>query len=1117
MPRGYLLFSYKPIPLLFKVNTFYIHNGLIFLWAKSPFTVLFLTRATAVFAYWYRYFFLTFRKTNLEMEKMRNRIPLVCFLLALLMVSPSLFSQRNRKAKAPKTTYPKALYSSVEYRSIGPHRGGRSAAVAGVPGSPNLFYFGAAGGGVWKTTDGGRTWGNISDGYFGGSIGAVSIAESDNNVIYVGGGEKTLRGNVSSGYGIWKTEDAGKTWSSAGLKNSRHVPRIRIHPTDHNIVYAAVLGNIYKSSQERGVYKSVDGGKNWKKVLFVNDNAGAVDLTFDPNNPRILYASTWRARRTPYSLSSGGDGSGLWKSSDSGATWTEISKNKGFPKDTLGIIGVTVSPKNSERVWAIVENKEKGGLYRSDDGGKTWDRINEERKLRQRAWYYTRVYADTEDEDVVYVLNVRYHKSTDGGKSFNTFNAPHGDHHDLWIAPENSQRMIIGDDGGAQISYDGGETWSTYYNQPTAQFYRVTTDNAFPYRIYVAQQDNSTIRINHRSDGNSISEADWEPTAGGESAHIAVDPSDNDVVYGGSYGGFLTRKNHKTNTVRGINVWPDNPMGYGAEGMKYRFQWNFPIIFSKHDPKKLYTFSNHVHRSTNEGQRWELLSGDLTRNDSEKLVSSGGPITQDNTGVEYYCTIFAADESPLKEGLLWVGSDDGLVHLTQDGGKTWENVTPQGLPEWSMINSVAPSAFDAGTCYIAATRYKLGDFAPYLYKTTDYGKSWTKIVDGIASEHFTRVVREDPKRQGLLYAGTETGMYVSFDQGNQWSPFQQNLPIVPITDLTIKEDNLIVATQGRGLWIVDDLTVLHQLDAGKKGENAILFRPKDSYRTKGSTTEKPSKTEGQNHPNGVVTHFYLSTLTEKDSIRLTYTNVAGDTLASFSNSAKEKNKKLALKKGGNTHVWDTRGKGAKKLKGMILWWANLSGPKAVPGEYRVHLNVNGTTLSESLKILPDPRAEVSVADMQEQYDFVGDINATVNKAHESIKAIRKINTQLDAFVKQYKDDAATAALVDKAKAMKKRFETVEKALYQTKNRSNQDPLNFPIRLTNKLGHLNSLVMLDDFPPTDQDVAVKKELCEKIEQQLKAFDDLVSGEIDTFNKEFNALGLQYLSVEEQTKK
>jgi photosystem II stability/assembly factor-like uncharacterized protein len=672
--------------------------------------------------------------------------------------------------------------------------------------------------------------------------------------------------------------------------------------------------------------------------------------------------------------------------------------------------------------------------------------------------------------------------------------------------------MIIGDDGGAQVSYDGGTTWSTYYNQPTAQFYRVTTDNAFPYRIYAAQQDNSTIRIKHRSDGNTISETDWQETAGGESAHIAVDPENNDIVYGGSYGGFLTRVNHDAGTTRAINVWPDNPMGYGAEGMKYRFQWNFPILFSKHDPNKLYTFSNHVHLSTDEGQSWKLLSPDLTRNDPDKLVSSGGPITQDNTGVEYYCTIFAANESPLKEGLLWVGSDDGLVHVSKDGGANWENVTPPALPEWSMVNSIEPSAFDEGTCYLAATRYKLGDFKPYLFKTTDYGQSWTQITNGIDAEHFTRVLREDPKRKGLLYAGTETGMYISFDDGLRWNPFQLNLPVVPITDLAVKDNNLVVATQGRSLWILDDLTVLHQLSEEKTGSAAILYTPKPAYRTKGSTLEKPSKTAGQNHPSGVVTHFYLKSLSEKDSVALTYTTINGDTLAHYKNSAKKKDEKLTIKEGGNTHVWDTRGEAAKKLDGMILWWAQLDGPKAVPGEYRVHLSVNGSTQSAPVRILPDPRAEVSVADMQKQYDFISEVNATVNKAHESIEKIRKISKQLDAFVTQYKDQQQTADLVARAKKMKEDFGNIEKALYQTKNKSNQDPLNFPIRLTNKLAHLNSLVAMDDFPPTSQDLAVKAELSGEIEKELKAFDTLVANEIKAFNKAFNELQLNYLFVE-----
>ena len=1046
---------------------------------------------------------------------MRNTLILLSAVLsiALSISTDTVNAQRKRKAKKTESIS-SDLYGSLSYRLVGPFRGGRSAAVTGVPNKPNLYYMGATGGGVWRTQDAGTTWENISDGYFGGSIGAVEVAQSDPNVIYVGGGEETVRGNVSSGYGVFKSTDAGKTWESKGLTNSRHIPRMRVHPKNENIVYAAVLGNIYKESTDRGVYKSTDGGDSWSKILYTNDMAGAVDLILDPNNPRILYAATWRIQRTPYSLSSGGEGSALWKSEDEGATWTEISTNKGFPQGTLGKMGITVSPVNSNRVWAIVEHKEKGGLYRSEDGGETWAQVNSERKLRQRAWYYTRVYADTQDENIVYVLNVRYHKSTDGGKTFQTYNAPHGDHHDLWISPENNHRMIIGDDGGAQVSNDQGENWSTYGNQPTAQFYRVTTDNAFPYRIYAAQQDNSTVRIEHRSDGYAITEDNWEPTAGGESAHIAVDPKNNDIVYGGSYGGYLTRVNHQTKTQRAINVWPDNPMGYGAEGMKYRFQWNFPIMFSKHDPNKLYTFSNHVHMSTNEGQSWELLSDDLTRNDPTKLVSSGGPITQDNTGVEYYCTIFAAGESPLKEGLMWVGSDDGLIHLTQDGGKSWNNVTPAQMPEWNMINSIEPSAFDEGTCYVAATRYKMGDFKPYLYKTTDYGQTWTEITTGIEDEHFTRVLREDPNRKGLLYAGTETGMYISFDDGANWRSFQLDLPIVPITDLTIKDENLIVATQGRSLYIIDDLSVLHQLEVADNNTDFKLFAPKDSYRTKGGGRSygNTALTAGANHPSGVVTHFYIKDMDAKDEVSLTYTK-AGDTLAHFSTKAKERNKKLSVQKGANTHNWNTRSDGAERLQGMILWAASLGGAKAVPGDYTVHLNINGTTQSQGFKILPDPRAEASVAQMQEQYDFIIGVNQTVDKAHQSIKKIRSINSKLSAFVKQYGDDENVSALVEKAKALKESFSTVEKALYQTQNRSGQDPLNFPIRLTNKLAHVNSLVGRDDFPPTAQDKAVAAELTQKINEQLEDFDALVDQEMKEFNAEFNKLELDYLAIEE----
>lgn len=1031
---------------------------------------------------------------------MNNNLLRLIFSLFFLA---TLFFQNQTYAQ----NFDEKLYGSLDYRLIGPFRGGRSAAVTGVPGKPDLYYFGAAGGGVWKTTNGGNSWENISDGYFGGSIGAVEVAKSDHNVIYVGGGEKTVRGNVSSGYGVWRSVDAGKTWEQAGLEKTRHIPRLVTHPNDYNIVYAAVLGNIYKPTEERGVYKTTDGGKNWKKILFANPQAGAVDLIMDPNNPRVLYASTWNVQRTPYSLSSGGDGSALWKSTDNGETWTEISRNKGFPADTLGIIGVTVSPANSNKVYAIVENKEKGGVYRSDNGGETWKQVNDERKLRQRAWYYTRIYADPKDEDAVYVLNVDYHKSTDGGKTFSDHVAPHGDHHDLWIAPENPGRMIIGDDGGAQVSYDGGENWTTYHNQPTAQFYRVTTDNHFPFRIYAAQQDNSTIRINHRNEGGSIGENDWEPTAGGESAHIAVDPENSDIVYGGSYDGFLTRYNHETGSVRSVSVWPDNPMGHGAEDLKYRFQWNFPIFFSPHDPDKLYTASNHLHVTTNEGQSWEVISPDLTRNDKSKQKSSGGPITQDNTSVEYYNTIFAAAESPVTPGLLWTGSDDGLIHISRDGGENWQNVSPKGMPDWMMINSIEPSKFNPAVVYVAGTRYKLGDFAPYLYKTEDYGKSWKKITNGIPAEHFTRVLREDPEKEGLLYAGTETGMYISFDDGENWKSFQQNLPVVPITDLTIKDNHLIVATQGRSLWSLDDLTLLHQLYEVNRDAENVLFQPKDAYRMSGRGKE--SLTAGTNHPGGVITYFYLKDPEDKE-VKLSYLNASNDTIRSLSTASEEN--KLEISKGANQHIWGFKGEGAEKLDDMILWWASLEAPKAVPGDYKVVLEVGEEVLTESFRILPDKNSEADVAGMQGQYDFINSVNQTVDRAHKSIKKMRNIEEQLKSFQEEYKGNGRVKPLIEKAKSLNEKISEIENALYQTQNQSRQDPLNFPIKLTNKLAHLNSLVGMDDFPPTEQDIEVKDELTEKIENQLTEFDRLLDTEVREFNEQFNALGLNYLIVE-----
>jgi photosystem II stability/assembly factor-like uncharacterized protein len=1025
-------------------------------------------------------------------------------IIGLLFLGTGTVAQRKSTSTPAKstTTYDEKLYNALEWRSIGPYRGGRSAAVTGVPGKANLFYFGATGGGVWRTTDAGNSWENISDGFFGGSIGAVAVSEWDNNVIYVGGGEKTVRGNVSYGYGMWKSVDAGKTWMHIGLKESRHIPRVRIHPKDPDIVYAAVLGDLFKSSEERGVYKSIDGGKTWKRTLFTNADAGAVDLCFDPNNPRILYASTWRIRRTPYSLESGGDGSALWKSTDGGETWTNITANSGLPKGTWGIVGVTVSPVNSNRVYAIIEN-ENGGVYRSDDAGQTWRKMNDDRNLRQRAWYYTRIYADTKDEDMVYVVNVSYHRSKDGGRTFQSFNAPHGDHHDLWIAPEDNQRMIIADDGGAQVTFDAGENWSTYNNQPTAQFYRVTTDNAFPYRIYGAQQDNSTVRIYHRTDGFAITERDWEVTAGSESGHLAPDPTDLDVVYGGNYGGLLQMRNHRTGENRNVNVWPNNPMGHGVEDMKYRFQWNFPIFFSPHNPKKLYTTSNHVHVSLNGGQSWETISPDLTLNDKSRLGPSGGPITKDNTSVEYYCTIFAAGESPYEKDFIVTGSDDGLLYATTDGGREWQNITPKGMPEWMMFNSVEFDPHTKGGIYVAGTRYKLGDYRPYLYKSKDYGKTWTKITDGIDASHFTRVLRADPKRKGLLYAGTETGMYISFDDGVSWKTFQLNLPIVPITDLTIKNDNLIAATQGRSFWLIDDLTPLHQLSDQVATSESHLFKPLASYRMGPAFSfGRAPRTAGQNHPGGVIVHYYLKDTT-KAQVSLEFLQPDGSLIKKYSTKPdlKAKEEKLALKQPGmNKFNWNMRYPDAERFDGMILWSASMNGPRALPGTYKVRLTVNGKSMEADFEILKDPRSDATEADMKAQFDFVQNVLAKVSETHTAIKKIRTAREQINRAIDPIKDQKeAMKDVLDKAKAIQDNMKVIEEALYQTKNRSGQDPLNFPIRLNNKLAHLNSLASAGNFPPTDQMVQFKNEITAEIDKHLAGLSKIFKEDIPAFNE------------------
>ncbi|MCF8261686.1 MAG: hypothetical protein K9J12_12990 [Melioribacteraceae bacterium] len=1035
--------------------------------------------------------------------------PLFKLFLITIFISSTMFSQEN--------SFGEKFLSKFEFREIGPFRGGRSAAVTGVPSKPMTYYFGATGGGVWKTTNGGNTWENISDGFFGGSIGAVAVSEWDPNVIYVGGGEKTVRGNVSSGYGMWKSTDAGKTWKNIGLNDSRHIPRIKIHPRNPDLVYAAVLGHLYGLNEERGVFRSKDGGETWEKILFVNSEVGAVNLSMDPVNPRNLYAGMWKVKRTPYSLESGGDGSGLWKSTDSGDSWTEITRNEGLPKGTIGIVGVAVSPVNNNLVWTIIENKD-GGLFKSTDAGETWRKTNSERNLRQRAWYYTRVYADTKNEDEVYVLNVGFWKSKDGGKKFERIRTPHGDHHDLWINPDEPDYQIIGDDGGAQVTFDGGGTWSTYHNQPTAQFYRVTADNHFPYRIYGAQQDNSTVRILHRSDGRTISEDDWESTAGGESGWIAPHPENPDIVYGGSYGGYLTRYNHKTKEFRAVNVWPDDPMGHGAKDWKYRFQWNFPIIISQHNSDVIYTAGNVLFKSTNEGQSWEAISPDLTRNDSTKLGPSGGPITKDNTSVEYYCTIFTLAESKFDKNVIWVGSDDGLIHLTKDGGGSWQNITPDKkiMPEWIQINSIEADPFNEAGLYVAATNYKNNDFKPYLYKTDDYGKTWTKIVKGIDVSHFTRDIVCDPNRKGMLFAGTETGLYLSLDDGKSWSTFQNNLPVVPITDLEIKDNDLIIATQGRSFWLLDDLTPLHQWNDKISETNQHLFQPRSAFRMGGGRTEK-SVTAGQNVHNGAVFNYYFNSLPDSNQVSFNIKELNGEMIQSFRPKADKKKNVIRMNfdAGLNQLVWNMRYQDADKFDGMILWnGGGLRGPKAVPGKYLAELIVADDTVSAEFEILKDPRSSASIADLKEQFDFQIDVRDKLSNLHNVIKKLRKVRSQIKEYVGKADGFENTDSLIAKGKTINNSLTNIEKVLYQTKNESAQDPLNFPIRLNDKLAAVASGVSYGDNKPTDQSYEVRRELYEQIDKKLLEFDEIIKHEVPKFNMLVKEANIPAVKIDEQ---
>jgi len=885
---------------------------------------------------------------------------------------------------------------------------------------------------------------------------------------------------------MYKSEDAGKTWKHVGLGDSRHISRIRVHPQNANVVYAAVMGHLFGPNKERGIYKSTDGGMSWENILFVDDKTGAVDLAMDATNPRVLYAGFWQIKRTPYSLESGGVGSGLYKTTDSGQTWQELTN--GLPKGIKGKIGVAVSPVTPERVWAIVE-ADDGGVFRSDNGGESWRRVNEDRRWRQRAWYYSRIYTDTQDPDTIYVLNTALGKSIDGGQTFTTIRAPHGDNHDLWIAPEDNQRMINSNDGGANVSFNGGGSWTRQDNQPTAQFYHVITDNQFPYRVYGAQQDNSTVSISSRANASSM---DFYDVGGGESGYIAPRPDNANIVYAGSYGGHLTRYDHSTGFTRNIHAWPDNPMGWGAAKLKYRFQWTFPIVISPHDPDVLYAAANVLFKSTNSGQSWEAISGDLTTDDKSKQGPSGGPITHDNTSVEYYCTIFAVAESPLQEGLIWSGSDDGLVHVTRNGGRNWSNVTPRNMPEWGMVSIIEASPHEAQTAYMAVNRYKLDDFRPYIYKTTNYGRSWRLITRGIADDAFVRTVREDPNKKGLLYAGTETGVYYSSNDGESWKTLQLNLPAVPITDMVVKEDDLVIATQGRAFWILDDLTPLQQMnDTISSTATLALFSPRKTYRTGGARAS--------------IWYLLGNDPGAEDELTIEISESSGELIQSYSG------REVSAKKGLNKFTWNMQYPGAREVPGAVLWSGSLRGPRAAPGTYQAKVTYNDISVSTNFEIVKDPRVEASQRDLEEQFDLLIKIRDRVSEAHDAVNLIRSMRGEIDDGLNRAKEHDPDGKLEALAKEIKDKIQPIEEAIIQVKSKSAQDPLNFPIKLNNKLAALNGVVGSGDYAPTDQSYEVFEELSGELQVQLEALEDIVEEEIPRFNALAKTLDIPLIKI------
>jgi len=1029
---------------------------------------------------------------------MSRRVGLFAILLSISLLLITASAQQ----------YNPDTFKGMKWRMVGPFRGGRVLAVTGIPGDPYTFYFGGVAGGVWRTVNGGISWTALTDKDPISSVGAIAVADSNPNVIYVGTGESCIRGNISYGNGMYKSTDGGKTWTHIGLENTQHIAKVLINPRNPDLVYVAALGHAYGPNPDRGVFRTTDGGKTWDKVLYKDDKTGAIDLSFDPHNPNVLFAALWEVQRTPWSLNSGGPGSGLYKSVDGGATWKRL-EGKGMPSGILGRIGVSVSGADSERVYALIESKESG-LYRSDDGGDTWNKVNDDQRMTQRAWYFTHIFADPKSADTVYILNTGLFRSSDGGKSLALLPAPHGDHHGFWVDPTNPSRMINSNDGGATISVDGGKTWSTQYNQPTAQFYHVAADNQFLYYLYGAQQDNSTVGIASRTDDGYIGRQHWYDVGGGESGYIQPDPRDSNIVYAGSNGGGITRLDRRTMQTQDITVWPVDGTGHGAKDLKYRQAWTDPIQISPNNPDVMYTATEVIFKTTDHGASWTPISPDLTRNDKSKQESSGGPLTKDNTTVEYYDLVFTVAESPVQKDLIWAGTDDGLVQVTRDGGKSWTNVTPKGFPEWSLVSLIDPSPHDAGTAYVAVDTHKLDDLKPYLFKTNDFGKTWKKITDGIPDGAYTHVVREDPKQKGLLYAGTETGIYVSFDDGSHWQSLRLNLPQTPIHDLIVKNDDLAVATHGRSFWILDDITPVRQA-AAASSEDVVLYKPEPTYILRWPESFERRQPVGANPPTGAVLYYYLKSA-PKGAATLEILDAQGKVVRKYSSEDAKKaetppewpdqeppQEKIPTEVGINRFAWDLRYEGPAELPGEPGAEFRDRGPYAVPGNFQVRLTANGKAVTAPLELKTDPRVTVSQADLQKQFDLAVKIRDQISDIHQSAREIREVRTQMHTLSGRLESDAHFKAISSASSDLDKKMTPVEEQLLQVKAKSSEATLNFPVLIDERLHGLAFAVGSADAAPTKQEYDAFQELSAQAAPLIAQWKQIKSTDLIALNE------------------